>query len=56
MKVRIDVTVDVDAEAWAYEFGLSRSDVRADVREYFRLLVQGQLAELQLGSQDGRTS
>lgn len=32
MKVRVNVTVDVDQQKWADEYGLDRADVRADVR------------------------
>ncbi|MFD7164908.1 hypothetical protein [Streptomyces violascens] len=34
MKVRITITLDVDAEAWAHEYGLDRRDVREDVKDY----------------------
>lgn len=36
MKIRIpSQTVEVDAEAWALEYGVDVKDVRADVIEYF---------------------
>jgi hypothetical protein len=34
MKVRIVLTVDVDPEAWANEYGVDRSEVREDVKRY----------------------
>ena len=48
MKVQIHFTVDVDASAWADEYGLEYSDikgkdqlaeVRADVKTYFEGIV-----------------
>lgn len=36
MKIRIPaMTVEVDAEAWALDYGVDVKDVRADVIEYF---------------------
>lgn len=32
MKVRLTVTLEVDAEAWANEYGLDKDEVRKDVR------------------------
>lgn len=32
MKVRIELTVDVDADTWAMEYGVDRRDVRKDFR------------------------
>ena len=34
MKVKVSYTIDIDAEAWANEFGLDKSEVRADVQRY----------------------
>jgi hypothetical protein len=34
MKVRVEVTVEVDAEAWAYEYGLEESEVREDFKNH----------------------
>lgn len=34
MKVRFEITLDIDADAWASEYGLSRDEVREDVRAY----------------------
>lgn len=34
MKIRIDVTLDVDPEAWELEYGTALEDLREDVREY----------------------
>jgi hypothetical protein len=35
MKIKITQTVEVDAEAWAHEYGVELSDVREDVKSYF---------------------
>lgn len=35
MKVQIKVTIEVDPADWAEEFGLERSEVRTDVKNYF---------------------
>lgn len=54
MKVKVIVTLDVDQEAWAREFGLypSASEVRKDVQLYFDVLCQGQLNDvLDLGKE-----
>lgn len=34
MKIRIAFTLDVDAAAWAEEYGCDRRDVRSDVVSY----------------------
>jgi hypothetical protein len=34
MKVKVSYTIDIDADAWANEFGLDKSEVRADVQQY----------------------
>ena len=34
MKVRVSFTVDIDAEAWAREYGVPMNEVRADVNRY----------------------
>ncbi|WP_159030304.1 hypothetical protein [Streptomyces sp. CB01201] len=41
MKVRITITMDVDAEAWAFDYGLDRRDVRDDVKDYVAHLIVG---------------
>lgn len=41
MKVRIVLTLNIDPEAWATEYGLEKSEVRDDVR----LWVQGEVME-----------
>jgi hypothetical protein len=40
MRVRIDMTVEVDQYDWAQEYGLLLEEVRADVKEYVKGLVQ----------------
>lgn len=49
VRVRMCVTVDVDAEAWALEYGVPVSDVREDVRAYMSVLVWERVRELGLG-------
>jgi hypothetical protein len=34
MKVRISFTIDIDADAWAAEYGIDPKDVRKDVQSY----------------------
>lgn len=48
MKVKVEVTLDVDAEAWASEFGTAPEDVRADVKTYFQGTCTEQLEVLGL--------
>lgn len=44
MKVTIHSDLDIDALAWAEEYGVELSDVWQDVREYVRNGVSAQLA------------
>lgn len=46
MKVRIEMTVEIDAEAWVAEYGIERSQVRADVQAYVRNNVIEHLREV----------
>lgn len=39
MKIRVVVTVDVDTDAWAAEYGMDKDDVRDDVKAYVTALV-----------------
>ena len=48
MKVRINQTVNIDAEAWALEYGLDPKDVREDVKMYFETWLQEHVRELGL--------
>ncbi|MEL3949500.1 hypothetical protein [Streptomyces sp. LNU-CPARS28] len=34
MKVRITLTITVNPDEWAQEYGVPRKDVRADVKDY----------------------
>ena len=43
MRVRVSFTVDIDAEAWAETYGLTKAEVRADVQDYARHEVLDQL-------------
>lgn len=38
MKVKVSYTIDIDADGWADEFGLDKSQVRADVQQYLARL------------------
>lgn len=38
-RVRIQITVDVDTEAWSEEYGVAPQDVRSDVQNYVREAV-----------------
>lgn len=43
MKVRVLLSIDVDPDRWATEYGIDKREVRADVTRYVEYLVQGQL-------------
>jgi hypothetical protein len=43
MKVRVVLTVDIDREAWATEYGVPVDEVRDDVREYVTNAVKAHL-------------
>lgn len=34
MKIAVNITVELDADVWAKEYGVDRSAVRGDVRSY----------------------
>lgn len=40
MKVRVNVTVELDAEAWAEEYGIDESEVRKDFQEYAENVIR----------------
>lgn len=42
MKISISFTVDVDAEQWANVYGIDRSEVREDVKNWAYAQVLGQ--------------
>lgn len=48
MKIKIVQTVYVDAEAWANEFGIKKTEVRDDVKAYFNNWLQGHVQDLNL--------
>ena len=52
MKVKIEVTVDVDVEAWALEYGIEEIEVRKDVKEYFQIGAIQMLESLDLHNKD----
>lgn len=41
MRIRIDMTIEVDEEDWSLEYAMYPGDVRADVKQYVRQLVEG---------------
>lgn len=54
MKIRIPAcTVEVDAEAWALEYGIEKSEVREDVINYFTSFAAMQIDYLGLGIEEG---
>lgn len=40
MYVKIEMTVDVDVDAWASTYGISKGEVRDDVRAYVAMSIQ----------------
>jgi hypothetical protein len=44
IKVRIEVTAEVDVEAWAETYGIAKADVREDVKTYALNQLQGAAA------------
>lgn len=44
IKVRIEVTAEVDAEDWAETYGIAKAEVRQDVRSYALTQLQGAAA------------
>lgn len=39
MKVKLTITVEVDAEAWMTEYGINKTELRDDVRAYITTAV-----------------
>jgi 6-pyruvoyl-tetrahydropterin synthase len=39
MKVKISVTLEVNVEGWMMDYGIPKSEVREDVREYVNTLL-----------------
>ena len=48
MKVKIEFTIHVDADGWATEYGIDRTDVRDDVKSHVHYLTLAQLKEMNL--------
>ena len=44
IKVRIEVTAEVDTEAWAEAYGISGKELREDVKSYALTQLQGAAA------------
>lgn len=41
MKISITLTIDVDPNEWAENYGIDKSEVREDVKTYVHSTVQG---------------
>lgn len=54
MKVAVRFSLEVDAEAWAYEFGIEADQVREDIRAYFETICRAQLRDV-LGLEQERS-
>jgi|TARA_R110002020_G_scaffold367566_2_gene579419 hypothetical protein len=52
MKVKIEMTIDIDKEVWMLEYGLGPDEVREDVKFYCNNLVNGWLMNLGLMRQE----
>lgn len=48
MKIKIEFTIDVNEDAWATEYGLPLSEVRADVKSYVENCVKDGLRSMEL--------
>lgn len=40
MNVKISLTLEVNVEGWIMDYGMARSEVREDVQEYVKTLLQ----------------
>jgi hypothetical protein len=43
MKIKIEMTVDIDVDSWVLNYGTELNDVRDDVKGYVKNIVLGQL-------------
>lgn len=48
MKVRVSFVLDVDAETWSQEYGISAAEVREDVKRYVENGAHDHLTDLGL--------
>ena len=49
MKVKVEVTVDIDPEAWTMNYGVEgTAAIREDVKEYCRHTLHDQLAQVEV--------
>ncbi len=46
MKVHVNFTVDVDADSWAADYNIDRSDVPDDVKRHLRNIAVQHMAAL----------
>lgn len=45
LRVRVTLSLIIDAEAWANEYGLAGEDVRQDVRDYITHAVRADMRD-----------
>lgn len=53
MKVRVTATVEIDAQAWAEEYGIDPADVRKDVQAHLADSLQQHVDSLGVGREHG---
>jgi hypothetical protein len=41
MKINVTLSIEVDPEAWADTYGITKAEVRGDVRQYIETQIQG---------------
>ena len=49
MKVRVTVTVEIDPQAWALNYGIPLSEVRDDVKDSVAYTAQAHLDDIGVG-------
>lgn len=47
MKVKVEITLDVDIESWMLNYGVDRNEVREDVKLYFAKRMKAAYANVQ---------
>jgi bacterioferritin-associated ferredoxin len=53
MKVRVEVTVDIDADAWCLCYGIDPGEVRADVKQHLAESIRQHVIGLGVAAQPG---
>jgi len=46
MRIKIEHTIDIDVEKWCEEYLIDSNQVREDVKEYVRSMIDTQFAHL----------